>query len=121
MTELTHVDAQGRPTMVDVSAKAITLRTAVAESRVQFPAAVARTLRVEALWSDAELRFRLLDRGSPFDPATAKPPRFDGSVDGGFGVYIIREIMDVFDYTRGDGGSNVLELVKRIPGKEGAR
>ena len=45
MTELTHVDAQGRPTMVDVSAKAVTLRTAVAESRVRFPAAVARTLR----------------------------------------------------------------------------
>jgi len=30
---------------VDVSAKAVTLRTAVAESRVRFPAAVARTLR----------------------------------------------------------------------------
>jgi cyclic pyranopterin phosphate synthase len=45
MTELTHVDAQGRPTMVDVSAKAVTLRTAVAESLVRFPAAVARTLR----------------------------------------------------------------------------
>ena len=45
MTELTHVDAQGRPTMVDVSAKAVTLRTAVAESRVRFPAAVAQALR----------------------------------------------------------------------------
>ena len=45
MTELTHVDAQGRPTMVDVSAKAVTLRCAVAESRVRFPAAVARALR----------------------------------------------------------------------------
>jgi len=45
MTELTHVDAQGRPTMVDVSTKAVTLRTAVAESRVRFPAAVARALR----------------------------------------------------------------------------
>ena len=45
MTELTHVDAQGRPTMVDVSGKAVTLRSAVAESRVRFPAAVARTLR----------------------------------------------------------------------------
>ncbi len=45
MTELTHVDAQGRPTMVDVSAKAVTLRTAVAESRVRFPAPVARALR----------------------------------------------------------------------------
>jgi len=45
MTELTHVDSQGRPAMVDVSGKAATLRTAVAESRVRFPAAVASTLR----------------------------------------------------------------------------
>jgi cyclic pyranopterin phosphate synthase len=45
MTELTHVDAQGRPAMVDVSAKEVTLRTAVAESRVRFPAPVARALR----------------------------------------------------------------------------
>ena len=41
---LTHVDAAGRPKMVDVGDKAITRRTAVAESRVRFPAAVARTL-----------------------------------------------------------------------------
>lgn len=79
------------------------------------------TLRIEALWSPAELRFRLLDRGRPFDPARAKPPRFDGSVDGGFGVYIIRQIMDLFDYTRGEGDANVLELVKRLPRKDGAR
>jgi sigma-B regulation protein RsbU (phosphoserine phosphatase) len=79
------------------------------------------TLRVEAQWSPAELRFRLLDNGKPFDPANAKPPRFDGSTDGGFGVYIIRQIMDVFDYTRGEGGPNVLELAKRLPRKDGAR
>jgi cyclic pyranopterin monophosphate synthase len=45
MSELSHVDSQGRPAMVDVSGKAVTLRTAVAESRVRFPAAVASTLR----------------------------------------------------------------------------
>ncbi len=42
---LTHVDAAGRPTMVDVGDKAVTRRTAVAETRVRFPADVARTLR----------------------------------------------------------------------------
>jgi cyclic pyranopterin phosphate synthase len=45
MNELSHVDAQGRPTMVDVGAKAVSERSAVAESRVQFPAAVAALLR----------------------------------------------------------------------------
>jgi cyclic pyranopterin phosphate synthase len=45
MNELSHVDAEGRPTMVDVSAKAVTLRTATAEARVDFPADVAAVLR----------------------------------------------------------------------------
>jgi cyclic pyranopterin phosphate synthase len=44
MTRLTHVDADGRPAMVDVGGKAATPRSAVAESRVRFPAAVARAL-----------------------------------------------------------------------------
>ncbi|MEI8297017.1 MAG: cyclic pyranopterin monophosphate synthase MoaC [Pseudomonadota bacterium] len=44
MTTLTHVDGDGAPTMVDVGGKAVTARSAVAESRVRLPAAVARTL-----------------------------------------------------------------------------
>ena len=45
MTELSHIDADGRPAMVDVGHKPVTPRSAVAESRVKFPAEVARTLR----------------------------------------------------------------------------
>ena len=43
--KLTHLDARGRPAMVDVSAKAVTAREAVAECRLRFPAAVAAALR----------------------------------------------------------------------------
>ena len=49
--ELTHVDRQGRPAMVDVSAKAVTVREATAECRVRFPAAVAVQLRKSGLRS----------------------------------------------------------------------
>ena len=42
---LTHLDARGRPAMVDVSAKTVTAREAVAECRLRFPAAVAAALR----------------------------------------------------------------------------
>ena len=42
---LTHVDAEGRPAMVDVSAKAATLREARAECLVCFPAAIAQQLK----------------------------------------------------------------------------
>jgi cyclic pyranopterin phosphate synthase len=43
--KLTHVDKAGRPAMVDISAKAVTAREAVAECRVRFPASVAAALR----------------------------------------------------------------------------
>ena len=42
---LTHLDADGRPAMVDVSGKAVGPRQALAECRVRFPAAVAAQLR----------------------------------------------------------------------------
>jgi cyclic pyranopterin phosphate synthase len=47
MPSLSHIDADARPTMVDVGDKAVTKRTAVAESRVKFPRAVAETLRAQ--------------------------------------------------------------------------
>jgi cyclic pyranopterin monophosphate synthase len=42
---LTHLDARGRPAMVDVSAKQVTHRVAVAEARIRLPLPVARALR----------------------------------------------------------------------------
>lgn len=45
MSSFTHVDDESRPSMVDVGGKAVTLRTAVAETRVRFPRAVASELR----------------------------------------------------------------------------
>jgi cyclic pyranopterin phosphate synthase len=50
-SSLTHIDAAGRPTMVDVSAKAVTARAATAECRVRFPAPVATQLHASGLRS----------------------------------------------------------------------
>jgi len=47
----THLDADQRPTMVDVSDKAATKRSATAEARVKFPEAVAAALRASGLRS----------------------------------------------------------------------
>jgi cyclic pyranopterin phosphate synthase len=41
----THLDAERRPTMVDVSDKTATKRTATAQAQVRFPSAVAAALR----------------------------------------------------------------------------
>jgi cyclic pyranopterin phosphate synthase len=46
-----HLDAERRPTMVDVSGKAAGKRTAIAEARVVFPPAVAEALRESGLQS----------------------------------------------------------------------
>ena len=48
---ITHLDAQGRPAMVDVSGKPATAREAVAECRVRFPRDVATQLRASGLRS----------------------------------------------------------------------
>ena len=50
-TALTHLDAAGRPAMVDVSGKAVTAREARATCRVRFPADVARQLKRNGLRS----------------------------------------------------------------------
>jgi cyclic pyranopterin phosphate synthase len=42
---LTHLDSNNRPTMVDVGAKEVTHRIAIAEARVRLPRAVAAALR----------------------------------------------------------------------------
>ncbi len=47
----THLDAERHPTMVDVSEKTATKRTATAEARVRFPAPVAAALRESGLRS----------------------------------------------------------------------
>jgi len=73
-------------------------------------------LRIEAFVEADELHFVLTDTGAAFDISQVKPPRFDGSVAGGFGVYLIRQIMDIIDYTREPGGLNRLELIRRLPG-----
>ena len=48
---LTHLSADGRPAMVDVSDKAITAREARAECRVHFPPEIAAQLRASGLRS----------------------------------------------------------------------
>jgi len=44
-SSLTHLDPDGRPTMVDVSSKPVTARAASAGCRVRFPPQVAQALR----------------------------------------------------------------------------
>jgi len=51
------------------------------------------------IWADLEidkdrLALTLTHQGRDFDPGAVPPPKFDGSRTGGFGVHLIRELMD---------------------------
>lgn len=47
MSSFSHIDSAERPTMVDVSDKSVTKRTATAVTRVRFPPQVAEALRAQ--------------------------------------------------------------------------
>jgi serine/threonine-protein kinase RsbW len=63
------------------------------------------------------LTIRVADDAREYDPRTAPAPRFDLPIEerrrGGFGVHIVKAIMDTIDYRRVDG-QNVLTLTKKI-------
>jgi phosphoserine phosphatase RsbU/P len=58
------------------------------------------------------LVFRLYHTGEAFDPQMVKMPAFDGSRQGGFGVYIIAQCMDAVSYSRDEQGRHCIELIK---------
>ena len=49
--KLTHIDPAGRPRMVDVGAKQVTRRRAIAAATIRFPAEVAAALQADGLRS----------------------------------------------------------------------
>lgn len=57
------------------------------------------------------------DHGVPFDPCQSHDPDTKLAIDdrpvGGLGIFMVKKIMDVVEYSRGDG-CNVLTLKKRL-------
>jgi anti-sigma regulatory factor (Ser/Thr protein kinase) len=51
--------------------------------------------------------------GEPFDPQAAPAPSFDGSREGGFGLYLIRKCVDDVQYRQDDPGWCVMHLVNK--------
>ena len=66
--------------------------------------------------AQGELIIKIHDHASPFDPASVPQPNLEAALDevriGGLGVYFIRQVMDVVDFSYENGG-NTLTLVKR--------
>ncbi|MBC8139343.1 MAG: SpoIIE family protein phosphatase [Fibrella sp.] len=64
----------------------------------------------EADFLNTSLRFRLRDTGRRFSPDCVPPPVFDGSEDGGFGLFIISAVFDSVVYDRDPLGRNTLHM-----------
>jgi sigma-B regulation protein RsbU (phosphoserine phosphatase) len=63
-------------------------------------------------WPDCVI-LRLHHLGEPFDPSAVLPPVFNGSRENGFGVYMIRQLVDEVRYLRDERGRNCVLLVKQ--------
>lgn len=70
-------------------------------------------VEVEALESGGGVSLRLHHHGEAFDPDAAPPPAFDGSREGGFGVYFIVQSVDEVRYFREADGRNGILLIKK--------
>jgi serine/threonine-protein kinase RsbW len=63
-------------------------------------------LRVEA--ASDRVRLTIRDYGVPFDPKTYAPPDLKQAREGGYGVYLIRKLMDRVEYQSTAAGTCVV-------------
>lgn len=59
-----------------------------------------------------QVRLTLYYNGPAFKPETVAPPEFDGSREGGFGVYMMEQWADQVTYFDEDDGRRAVRLVK---------
>jgi serine/threonine-protein kinase RsbW len=80
------------------------------------------TMEIEVSGDGDRIVVRLRDDAPLFDPAAAAAPRLDISPlererPGGYGVELVRRLVDDLHYSVGAHGGNELTLVKDLPGE----
>ena len=73
-----------------------------------------KPVRLEMKWLKDRLRFVLRDYGRPFDPLRIQSQDIQVTTPGGLGVFIIREVFDLVEYTPQVRGTR-LTLEKLLP------
>jgi serine/threonine-protein kinase RsbW len=69
-------------------------------------------LKIEADGYPNHVAVRFWYGGDSFDPSRVRPPAFDGSREGGFGVYFIAQCVDEIRYSQDSEGTNCIALIK---------
>ena len=72
-----------------------------------------RRIQVTADVYEDRIVLRLHHLGQSFDPEAVGPPKFDGTQEGGFGMYIISQTMDEVRYHRDERGRNCISMSKK--------
>ena len=72
-----------------------------------------RRIEVSLAFEDQTAVFQIAYEGEPFTPEDVPEPDFDGSRDHGFGVFLMKEIMDEVAFTR-ENGKNTIRMVKSL-------
>jgi anti-sigma regulatory factor (Ser/Thr protein kinase) len=62
-----------------------------------------------------KLEVQIRDWGHSFDPSAIQDPNLDEPHESGYGVYLIRQLMDRASYEPNTADGNLVTLVKRIP------
>ena len=65
------------------------------------------------------LEIELLDYGRHFDPGSVPEPDFSEKAEGGFGIYIIRQVASKVTYDHDDKARNRLQISFDLPHAEG--
>ena len=77
-------------------------------------------IKIEANGYPDHVAFLFWYGGEAFDAGRVRPPAFDGSREGGFGVYIMEQCMDEVRYSQDGSGRNCIYLKKvRVLSPEG--
>jgi anti-sigma regulatory factor (Ser/Thr protein kinase) len=74
-----------------------------------------RLIQIVAEAFDDRIVLRLHHLGQSFDPAAVRPPVFDGSQEGGFGMFIISQSVDEVRYHRDERGRHCIMMIKKRP------
>jgi serine/threonine-protein kinase RsbW len=61
---------------------------------------------------DARLELGIRDRGRPFEPESYRAPNLDVPAEGGYGIYLIEELMDEVTRQPLDDGGTLMLLVR---------
>lgn len=76
-------------------------------------------MRLQLVEQPPQLMLFFYDTGASFDPTLVPPPRLGELQEHGFGLFLVRELMDEVEYQSTTTG-NCWKLVKRFPIEETA-